>query len=986
MPLIEDKNQQKAFARFIGQEESVADEADFGELINAAFRTENSLGSIIASENGLPNNIVDNVKFNPLNYLTENELIDEKFMDNVYLADNEMEINAVRKQQAREVKDRRLLAENGANSFFAQFIAGVLDPINLIPVGGTAYKTYRAGGSILKSAIATGSVAAGSQAAVESLLLKSQIERTYGESAVNVTAGFLLGGVIGATPTALKKIFSDNPKLEREVLSSMDPEAKLSRGENPILDIEESKLAEDNTQGKSVGAAAVKNKDIRVKGVVARFLTKFLGFDPLSRTITSSVDEVRVLANELAENPIAMESNGNKFVANSAEQKAKLKDGLYIDALTSHSEVFKLYQKNGGELSKVEFNEAVSKQLRNNKSTDDFVIKSAKAWRDKLYEPIKKELIDAELLPEGIEVSTALNYLNRVWNKEKLTANLDEFVAITSKWLKDQSMNSARKIKNEAKRKLATRKAEPLNFDEAALDIYNRIQGSQFGKLDIDFPIGLKGPLKDRVFNIPDELIEQFLDNNIEDLGARYLKQLAIDIELKNAFGSIDLSEQLVEIGRVFDVKIAVASRTDKKLALKIGKEKKQALSDIEAMRDRLRGTYDIGDPDSIWRRIGRSSRDLNYLRFMGGVTASSLPDVARIVMSKGIVNVFKDGLVPLIKANKAFKISADEAKRWGIGTDMLAGSRAEVLADVADYAKGGTKVERGLRAAAQNFGKFNLMDRWMASVKQLYAVVSQTDMANMFLLGEYKENLGQLGISKQSSVEIAGQLKKYGEKIDGVFVANTRKWDDQDLAKIWGGALRKEVDRVIVTPGQEKPLFMSSEMGKVIFQFRSFMFSATQRVLISGIQRQDEHYIQGILGMTSLGVMAYMFKQWDAGREISSDPLTLVMEGIDRSGTLGLIMEANNTIEKLSRQNYGLRPLLGVTSPASRFASRSQAESFLGPSFGSLLSTTLNVTGGLSDGEVDQQDTRALRRLIPYQNLMVFRQFVDKAEQSIKN
>ena len=50
-------------------------------------------------------------------------------------------------------------------------------PINFVPVGGTAYSTYRNGSSILRGAAATASVAAGTTAATEAALHLTQIER-----------------------------------------------------------------------------------------------------------------------------------------------------------------------------------------------------------------------------------------------------------------------------------------------------------------------------------------------------------------------------------------------------------------------------------------------------------------------------------------------------------------------------------------------------------------------------------------------------------------------------------------------------------------------------------------------------------------------------------------------------------------------------------------------------------------------------------------
>lgn len=268
--------------------------------------------------------------------------------------------------------------------------------------------------------------------------------------------------------------------------------------------------------------------------------------------------------------------------------------------------------------------------------------------------------------------------------------------------------------------------------------------------------------------------------------------------------------------------------------------------------------------------------------------------------------------------------------------------------------------------------------------MKQLHIVTMQNRVIPMLRRGHYDKRLKDLGISRDDALNMGEQLKKYGEEIDGAWIANSKKWDSPELAEMWGGALRKESDRVIIMPGQEKPLFMSSEVGKTIFQFRSFMFSATQRVMISGLQGADAHYMQGILSLVSLGMLSYAFKQWDAGRDITDDPMELVIEGLDRSGALGALMEVNNTIEKISKNKLGLRPLLQTSAPASRYASRSTTEAFMGPTFGSLLDTSMRVLGAGMDGEWSESDTRALRRLLPYQNLSILRQGFDKIEKSL--
>ena len=136
---------------------------------------------------------------------------------------------------------------------------------------------------------------------------------------------------------------------------------------------------------------------------------------------------------------------------------------------------------------------------------------------------------------------------------------------------------------------------------------------------------------------------------------------------------------------------------------------------------------------------------------------------------------------------------------------------------------------------------------------------------------------------------------------------------------------------------------------------------------------------------LTTLGMMSYAFKQKDAKREITDDPTALVIEGIDRSGVLGAIMEVNNTMEKMSSNNYGLRPLLGVDAPAARFASRSIADGVMGPTFGQGIDLVARVANaGLGEDDWTESDTRALRRLLPGQNLTFIRNGFDEVEEAL--
>jgi len=926
------------------------------EIVKAAFQTENSLASAIVKEWGLPDGYVTNEEFNPFELMTDAEKDNPIFSSHALLTDSPEELNSLRKQNDLETENRQILQDAGALGVLAIFGAALTDPVNLIPVGGVAYRTYKTGGSLLAGAVATGSVAAGVAAANEASLHATQIQRTFGESAINMSAALLLGGALGAGSRHLA-----NRKLLAEIEEVSNVEPKIAVGQD------------------SVGAMSA-IRDVQITGKVSRGLAKILGWDPLTRTLTSKNPFTRRLSAKLAESPYLLD--GENLTAVQSVVKVRISESYNV-AYTQHLDSFKEFRKAGGKLKRSEFNELVSREQRDPGSVDNpHVKKSAAAWEKNTYAPLRKEAIEAKLLPEDVKVENATQYLNRQWIPEKIAAKLPAFLQKTEQWLKANNID------------------ETVDIPDLALQISRRMMTVRDGMLPYDYDImteilrpargakaGLSKSFKPLTFQVDSKDFEEFIENNIEVLARNYVRRTVPDIEFTKAFdGDRAMTSELGDMQNWYTKEIK-AAKTEKE-RLKLQKQASKDKRDLEAMNERIRGIYQGGsnivDPESIFGRMMKVSRDLNYLRFMGGVVPASLSDVARITMSEGLGRVFAKGLVPMIRNLKTFKIAAKEARAWGIGEDMISGNRADILADISDYSRGLTVGERVVHSAAQGFSKINLINQWTAAMKNLQTVVMQNEIVPNMVKGKTDKRLVRLGISDANQINIGRELGKHGKEVDGIWLANVGNWDNPELGMMYKTAMRKESDRVIVIPGEEKPLFMSTEMGKTIFQFRSFMMAATQRVLISSIQGQDANMLQGMMAMMTMGMATYAFKQWDANRPLSDDPAVWIAEGIDRSGMTGSIMEINNTVEKISRNTLGLRPLLNIDTPASRFASRDSTEAFFGPTFGSLLSTVTKVAGAASSTEWKDSDTRALRRLLPYQNLAIIRQGIDKMEASV--
>lgn len=541
-------------------------------------------------------------------------------------------------------------------------------------------------------------------------------------------------------------------------------------------------------------------------------------------------------------------------------------------------------------------------------------------------------------------------------------------------------------------RKIAS--MSPDDLADLSRQITDGLIGQPAGKMHYDGVPLVRGPLKERTLLITDAEIEDFLDRDIFRIAAHYSRTMAADIEMTRAFGKADMRDQITAITDDYAALRNAAKKELKgdKLAAELKKLDNALRGDIarlEGVRDRLRHTYGIpANPMGLLSRSFRSLKTLNFLRLLGGMTLSALPDIARPVMVHGVLRVFGDGIAPMIKNFKQAKLAMKEAELAGTALDMINNDRGLAMAGLDNTWMQTSKFERGLDALADNFKYVSLMAPWNAGLKKFVALVSQTrslEAIEMVAKGgaaSQKEvaRLARFGIDKEMAGRIWKQVEAHGKK-DGIWWANTDAWDDLGAVQAYRAAIQREIDNTIVTPSQELPLFMSREMGGLMTQFKSFAMASTQRVLISGLQQRDMATLNGFMLSVGLGMLVYRLKT--DHDKLSDDPAKWVLEGIDRAGAMGWFMEANNMIEKVSGGAFGINPILG-TGTASRYSSRGAAAAVFGPSFGTVFDTIIPLIAAASNGEATQSDIHKLRQMLPYQNLFYIRSIFDKAEDGV--
>lgn len=547
------------------------------------------------------------------------------------------------------------------------------------------------------------------------------------------------------------------------------------------------------------------------------------------------------------------------------------------------------------------------------------------------------------------------------------------------------------------RRQAAMRRMEPMDregLEAAADDIINKIIGAPAGIVPGELiPDGLTkhaGFTKARTLNIPDERIKDFLESDVNYVMENYIRQVAPEIELTKRFGRVDMDGQIKAITEDYNRLISEAA-TPKERA-KLEKRREADLRDIRAMRDRLLGTYGAPkDPASFFVRAGRVARHVNFLRLLGGMTISSLPDMARPIMQHGLRSALKP-LGKMMTDISKMRIAKADLREMGIGLEYALSSRSKVIADLNDPYSRRSFLERGLEWSSQKFGNFTLMNQYTDTMKMWSGLITQSKVLNAAnaVAGGKKlskkeiTKLAHIGIDESMLHRIADQYSRHGEDLDGLLTGHSHMWDDRVVREAFQSAILKDVRTTVITPGiGDTPLMMSSELGKIVMQFKTFFFATHNRALVSGIQSGDASFYYGALLQVGLGSLVYVLKSMMAGREINTDPANLVKEGLDWSGMMGWLGEPNNVLENLSGGTYGMSAMFGGP-PASRYQSRNGIGALLGPTF-DLGGDIKNITAGVLNGEFDDREVRSVRKLLPFQNLFYLAPLLNQVEEQMK-
>lgn len=547
---------------------------------------------------------------------------------------------------------------------------------------------------------------------------------------------------------------------------------------------------------------------------------------------------------------------------------------------------------------------------------------------------------------------------------------------------------------------------EELIWDQVGQTI-DHILGDSDGKLLNPFLSklgGLTKPFKARKLIIDQLEASPWHITDIQKIAEAHNRAMIPAIKMQafaQQHGFKDINDFLLGTGdsirKEFDA--ASVGKTGKK-AQKIRAQYDTAIEDMNATVQMLQGVYGQGFNvlNSKGAEFFNNVLNWNYSRMLGHMTLASLPDMARLVMKNPLMDVLAQGIGESFSTVK--KISKNDLRAIGYGIETESASQFKSYIEHQGLSTNPSPFTKGLNSLTQAFGNLSLMNPWQDMISNMSGHIAINKLLNIIhksIEGKATQKeltlVARLGIKQEHFGQIAKFTKDNIYK--GTRFADWTNWEvktaqESNALKSFQAAVSKSIDEILIIPKMgDKPLLLQQKgafgnISKLMFQFKSYMFAATNRILYSGIQnRNDINLYLGAVAMMGMGMLGYVTSSVFRGSsdQIDLSPTNLIFEAIDRSGVLGIFGEAIN----IGRKQLQL-------GEVSRYKSRDAFGSVLGPTGGSAaeLISLFNKINPLSSakGEWTTKDASIIMKLMPLQNLFylqsINRQLFHKAAEGL--
>lgn len=544
-----------------------------------------------------------------------------------------------------------------------------------------------------------------------------------------------------------------------------------------------------------------------------------------------------------------------------------------------------------------------------------------------------------------------------------------------------------------------------------------------------------------------------WIETNIFRLTEHYNRRAGADAALATVFKKIDpkTGEPVGDIyatARIKDMEDQYKVLIDKArdagdgpLQERLVQERGRQIDNFNLLLDMTRGVHDPNTVGMDIKRVGDIAMMYNSWRLMGGTVASSLGDPVNIVLANGLGNALKFGVVPAFQNFRTAMKSIPKSelpdiyrinRLFGIVVEHQNNSRIAAMADLAGGAPE-TKSAAWMQRVNKTFWDVTGITYWTQFWKDTAVNVTHGRIIMAAQEGWGKQSkatqawltnlkIDQITLDRIGKLH-AAQDQKYSA---GIPYGALDKWADREVADLFANALHRESHNVVITPtAGDKLALQATPIGQLAWQFRSYGVASTARLIgrnaaLGGID--NDHRLQAYVGLVGLMLAGTLVDGVKSalgdvtiggsskdGKDTPFDkyidrwkktPGEAAYNMLDRSGTMWVLTEPSNVMQKLGLPNIqgAMSLALGdekdARSGSSRFAQRGVAESLLGPTAalvedipklaGFVTSAAGHVVGINEDFNVGRTDFARMRRLAPLGNAIGVQQVLNYGHQQL--
>jgi hypothetical protein len=538
----------------------------------------------------------------------------------------------------------------------------------------------------------------------------------------------------------------------------------------------------------------------------------------------------------------------------------------------------------------------------------------------------------------------------------------------------------------------------PEALEEKITNIYDVVTRSKVKKIadayierdytvyldDVELPSISKSVSKERTILVEDEAIESFLINDPVAIMKHIGKQLNSEIELAR----ISKENGFYTFGGW-----AQAVREEEKAAVKglKGAERK-AVEDkynkysnfIQDSEKLFRGSYDLPDSnaDLYMERASNIVKAINYMRHMGGVAISAIPDqmlmVNRFGFWKSLRSLIGNTFGNLIH-DTAFKLNRSDLAKFGAASEaalLRQSNRYLEQTDISSYGK--NIFDIGLEKTMNFFTKLTLMPYLDDFNRTIASTLHATDIIEAIMNNDVKF-LSQARIAEKYRSRILQQFQDHGGQFDtsGLAVFDTSRWTDREAAQSFRASIVAAARNVVLKPSAgEIPKSFKSKWLKYFTQYQSYEFALFSNLTAQWLNGQTENLAPAVITGLGLGYLSAWLSSANSGDPFThfDDPALTTM-ALEKSGLFPIIFKPlNSLVNAASFWQENAKHTSNYRSNAWNMITRLSPQLAFAQDVLTVTDSTLNsFKAYLNDNDYvwSEREVRIAKGLLPFSNLI---------------